>query len=72
MDPIERIAGNILTRPDNERWIVIAAVGDAVGDVEALEGVRKFPVRVKCALLAWTTLEEALATVAEQSHPAGD
>ena len=31
-----------------------------LGDVEALEGVRKFPVRVKCALLAWTTLEEAL------------
>jgi nitrogen fixation protein NifU and related proteins len=32
-----------------------------LGDLEALEGVRKFPVRVKCALLAWTTLEEALA-----------
>jgi nitrogen fixation protein NifU and related proteins len=31
-----------------------------LGDVEALEGVRKFPVRVKCALLAWTTMEEAL------------
>jgi nitrogen fixation NifU-like protein len=32
-----------------------------LADVEALEGVRKFPVRVKCALLAWTTLDEALA-----------
>jgi nitrogen fixation NifU-like protein len=32
-----------------------------LGDLEALEGVKKFPVRVKCALLAWTTLEEALA-----------
>lgn len=31
-----------------------------LGDLEALEGVRKFPVRVKCALLAWTTLHEAL------------
>jgi nitrogen fixation NifU-like protein len=29
-------------------------------DVEALSGVRKFPVRVKCALLPWTTLEEGL------------
>lgn len=32
-----------------------------IGDLEALEGVKKFPVRIKCALLPWTTLEEALA-----------
>ena len=33
---------------------------EQLGDLEALEGVQKFPVRIKCALLAWTTLEEAL------------
>ena len=27
---------------------------------EALRGVVKFPVRIKCALLSWTTLEDAL------------
>ena len=32
-----------------------------IGDLEALEGVKKFPVRIKCALLPWTTFEEALA-----------
>ena len=32
-----------------------------LGDLEALMGVRKFPVRIKCALLPWTTFEEALA-----------
>ncbi len=32
-----------------------------LGDLEALEGVKKFPVRIKCALLPWTTFEEALA-----------
>lgn len=32
-----------------------------MGDLEALEGVSKFPVRVKCALLAWSTLLEALS-----------
>lgn len=37
------------------------ADGLELGDLDALEGVNKFPVRVKCALLAWTTLEEALA-----------
>jgi nitrogen fixation NifU-like protein len=31
-----------------------------IGDLDALEGVKKFPVRVKCALLAWTTLQDAL------------
>ncbi len=34
--------------------------GAALGDLEALQGVKKFPVRIKCADLAWTTLEEAL------------
>ena len=29
-------------------------------DVEALQGVRNVPVRIKCAMLTWTTLEEGL------------
>ncbi len=33
---------------------------DEVGDIEALAGVAKFPVRVKCASLGWKTLEQAL------------
>lgn len=33
---------------------------ETLGDIAALSGVRKFPVRVKCASLAWHTLEEAL------------
>lgn len=46
--------------------------GIDLGDLDALEGVRKFPVRVKCALLAWTTLEDllkALPTEAVQATP---
>lgn len=31
-----------------------------LGDLDALEGVKQFPVRVKCALLAWTTLVDAI------------
>ncbi len=34
--------------------------GEEYGDLEALQGVRKYPVRIKCALLAWTTLEEGI------------
>ncbi len=33
---------------------------ESLGDLEALTGVRKFPVRVKCATLAWHTLNAAL------------
>jgi nitrogen fixation protein NifU and related proteins len=36
------------------------AAGDkTLGDLRALAGVAKFPVRVRCALLAWNALEEA-------------
>lgn len=31
-----------------------------LGDLQALEGVAKLPVRVKCALLAWSVLQEGL------------
>ena len=31
-----------------------------LGDLEALQGVVKFPVRIKCATLGWNTLGEAL------------
>ncbi|HWL42960.1 MAG TPA: SUF system NifU family Fe-S cluster assembly protein [Ilumatobacter sp.] len=32
----------------------------ALGDLAALQGVVKFPVRIKCATLAWNTLDQAL------------
>ena len=32
-----------------------------LGDLEALQGVVKFPVRIKCATLSWNTLLDALA-----------
>jgi nitrogen fixation NifU-like protein len=31
-----------------------------LGDLEALRGVVKFPVRIKCATLAWNTLAQGL------------
>jgi nitrogen fixation NifU-like protein len=42
-----------------EERLAIEAV--KLGDLEALQGVVKFPVRIKCATLAWNTLIEALA-----------
>ena len=31
-----------------------------LGDLESLAGVRKFPVRVKCAALSWNIIEQGL------------
>jgi nitrogen fixation NifU-like protein len=36
-----------------------ADAGD-LGDLEALAGVARYPVRIRCALLAWDALDEAL------------
>src|SRR5581483_3008324 len=34
-----------------------------LGDLEALQGVVKFPVRIKCATLSWNTLDQGLDAV---------
>lgn len=41
-----------------------------LGDLELLEGVRNFPVRVKCALLPWVTLRDALEAWRKGEHAA--
>jgi len=33
---------------------------DGFGDLVALKGVVKYPIRIKCAVLAWDVLQEAL------------
>jgi nitrogen fixation NifU-like protein len=38
---------------------------DAMGKLGVLAGVREFPVRVKCASLAWHTLKAALEKLDE-------
>ncbi len=34
--------------------------GVRMGDLEALQGVVKFPVRIKCATLAWNALQQGI------------
>ena len=43
----------------------VEADEDAFGELVALKGVVKYPVRVKCAVLAWDVLQEALAGAGE-------
>ena len=35
---------------------------ERLGDAIALEGVAKYPVRVKCALLGWMAAKDAIQT----------
>jgi nitrogen fixation NifU-like protein len=37
-----------------------------LGEIAALSGVSKFPVRIKCATLAWNTLTQALDDTPQQ------
>ena len=39
----------------------------ALGDLQLLQGVRKFPQRVKCAMLAWRAVEQALSGTAGEA-----
>ena len=38
-----------------------------LGDLQLLQGVKKFPQRVKCAMLAWRAVEQALAQTAGEA-----
>jgi nitrogen fixation NifU-like protein len=38
---------------------------DGIGKLSVLAGVREFPMRVKCATLAWHTLKAAITREAE-------
>ena len=52
---------NLMTDPEGD-------APEALGDLEAFQGVAKFPVRVKCATLAWHTLEDGLKQRDEGGH----
>ena len=44
----------------------------SLGDLRALQGVSKFPVRIKCALLGFDALQEALGELDEGSGGSAD
>jgi nitrogen fixation NifU-like protein len=44
---------------------------DSLGDLLALQGVQKYPVRIKCALLGWNTLLEAVK-IHNEKHPSSN
>ena len=56
---VRRFKG-MMSIPDDDGNPIEPDPAVKLGDLEALQGVVKFPVRIKCATLAWNTLLEAL------------
>jgi nitrogen fixation NifU-like protein len=56
---VRRFKG-MMSIPDEDGNTIEPDPAVKLGDLEALQGVVKFPVRIKCATLAWNTLLEAL------------
>jgi nitrogen fixation NifU-like protein len=62
------LKGKTIDEAKREAGIVIsmltgktdASAVEELGDIAALQGVRQFPARIKCATLSWHTLEESL------------
>ncbi|KAA3635238.1 MAG: SUF system NifU family Fe-S cluster assembly protein [Calditrichaeota bacterium] len=44
-------------------------IPEDLGDIDSLKGVRNFPVRIKCALLAWMTLIEGVKNFETGTKP---
>ena len=42
---------------------------ETFGELAALQGVVKFPVRIKCATLSWNTLAQVLDEAEAQTSP---
>jgi nitrogen fixation protein NifU and related proteins len=62
---IGRPAGDALTLVEHFRSVMHGDEEpdeDRLGDAVALGGVAKFPARVKCALLSWLALKDAIDT----------
>lgn len=59
IDELKRIAAAVKAMLKDEE-IPDGVDLEELSDLEVLEGVKQFPVRIKCALLAWVTLIEGL------------
>ncbi|HEX2152906.1 MAG TPA: SUF system NifU family Fe-S cluster assembly protein [Acidimicrobiia bacterium] len=60
----ERFHAMMTAEDESEAGLDPSRPGSVLGDLEALQGVRRYPVRIKCASLPWTTLEQSLEQTA--------
>ena len=60
LEPPSAVSGGEADIDERTGAQVAADEGVKLGDLAALQGVVKFPVRIKCATLCWHTLAQAL------------
>jgi nitrogen fixation NifU-like protein len=69
LDEVERVIslfkGMLLQNGPKQAW------PESMEELKSLEGVRQYPVRIKCALLAWNALLQALGELKGKSHDNG-
>lgn len=68
----ERLGEDFRTLMQGRGAEVPAPVAERLGDATAFTGVAQFPARIKCALLGWAALRDALAqatAVAKEETP---
>ncbi|TQL64302.1 Fe-S cluster assembly sulfur transfer protein SufU [Rarobacter faecitabidus] len=64
LDEVSRLAGQFRGLMDSRGRDPEPDVVEALGDGAAFAGVSKFPARIKCALLGWAALREAMLLAA--------
>jgi nitrogen fixation protein NifU and related proteins len=67
---VERLLGTFKTMMTTKGEPEVDPEG--LAELEALQSVRRYPVRVKCALLPWKVLKEGLDGFATRTEGAGD
>ncbi len=60
LDEARQLADAFKARQLTKGTIPDPPEGVEIDELEALDGVRAYPVRIKCAILAWNTLLEAV------------
>lgn len=60
LDEVERVAGTFREMMGAQGRALDEEAEDLLGDAAAFAGVARYPARVKCALLGWMALRDAL------------
>lgn len=66
IEEINELYENFRAMMDTRGEGISPEVADLLEDAAALEGVSKFPARIKCALLGWMAMREATDKALEQ------
>ena len=65
----ERLGEDFRTLMNGRGAVAESSLAERLGDATAFTGVAQFPARIKCALLGWAALRDALAHASTKETP---